>query len=82
MDIPTERRGRLENGAELVACPSPQLHSVAFSVVLPFTPECTPGVYHLVEHMFFERAGERRADEINAEMTARGSEIMGYTAIN
>ena len=82
MNTPVERRGRLENGAELVACPSPQLHSVAFSVVLPFTPECTPGVYHLVEHMFFERAGERRAKEINAEMTARGSEIMGYTAVN
>ena len=82
MNKPAERRGRLENGAELVAFCAPQLHSVAFSVVLPFTPECTPGVYHLVEHMFFERAGERRADEINAEMTARGSEIMGYTAIN
>ena len=82
MDKSAERRGRLENGAELVAFCAPHLHSVAFSVVLPFTPECTPGVYHLVEHMFFERAGERRADEINAEMTARGSEIMGYTAIN
>lgn len=82
MDKSAERRGRLENGAELVAFCAPHLHSVAFSVVLPFTPECTPGVYHLVEHMFFERAGERRADAINAEMTARGSEIMGYTAIN
>ena len=82
MDIPGEKSGRLQNGAHMVSFRAPQLHTVSFSVVLPFVPEATPGVYHLIEHMFFERAGERRAAEINAEMTARGSEINGYTAIN
>ncbi len=82
MEQAAERRGRLENGATLVSFAAPQLHSVAFSVVLPFVPECTPGTHHLVEHMFFERAGERRARQINAEMDGRGSEIMGYTAVN
>lgn len=77
-----ERRGRMPNGAHLVSFRAPLLQTAAFAVVLPFVPEYTPGVYHLVEHMFFERAGERRAPQINAEMTARGSEIMGYTAIN
>lgn len=77
-----ERRGRMPNGAQLISFRAPHLQSAAFSLVLPFVPEYTPGVYHLVEHMFFERAGERRAPQINAEMTSRGSEIMGYTAIN
>ena len=82
MDFSAEKAGRLQNGAQMVSFRAPHLNTVAFSVVLPFEPEATPGVYHLIEHMFFERAGERRAAEINAEMTSRGSEIMGYTAIN
>lgn len=82
MDFSSEKYQKLPNGAQMVSFRSPQLNTVAFSVVLPFVPEATPGVYHLVEHMFFERAGERRADAINAEMTSRGSEINGYTAIN
>ena len=81
-DFSGERSGKLENGASLITFSAPQLHSVAFSVVLPFLPDGTPGVYHLIEHMFFERAGARRAEEINAEMTSRGSEINGYTSIN
>lgn len=82
MDFSAEKAGRLQNGAQMVSFRAPHLNTVAFSVVLPFEPEATPGVYHLIEHMFFERAGERCAAEINAEMTSRGSEIMGYTAIN
>lgn len=82
MDFSPEKYQTLKNGARLVSFRAPQLNTVAFSVVLPFVPEATPGVYHLVEHMFFERAGERRAAEINAEMTSRGSEINGYTAVN
>ena len=77
-----ERIGKLKNGASLLTYEAPALHSVAFSVVLPFVPDGTPGIYHLIEHLLFEKAGERRADEINAEMTSRGSEIMGYTSIN
>ena len=56
-----ERRGRMPNGAHLVSFRAPLLQTAAFAVVLPFVPEYTPGVYHLVEHMFAERAGERRA---------------------
>ena len=82
MDFSAETSKRLQNGAQLISFRAPQLNTIAFSVVLPFVPEATPGVYHLVEHMFFERAGERRAAEINAEMTSRGSEINGYTAVN
>lgn len=82
MDFSRETASRMKNGAKMIAFHAPELNSVAFSVVLPFEPEATPGVYHLIEHMFFERAGERRADEINAAMTAHGSEIMGYTAVN
>ena len=61
-DFSGERSGKLENGASLITFSAPQLHSVAFSVVLPFLPDGTPGVYHLIEHMFFERAGARRAE--------------------
>lgn len=82
MDFSAERTESLENGAKLLSFRAPHLNSVAFSIVLPFVPEGTPGVAHLVEHLFFERAGARRAKEINAEMTSRGSEIMGYTAVN
>ena len=63
MDFSAETSKRLQNGAQLVSFRAPQLNTIAFSVVLPFVPEATPGVYHLVEHMFFERAGERRAEE-------------------
>ena len=82
MDFSCEKREKLKNGASMISFCAPHLHTVAFSVVLPFVPEYTPGVYHLVEHLFFERAGERRADEINAEMTSRGSEIDGYTSVS
>ena len=81
MQALTERKGKLKNGSSLVTFSAPHLHSVAFAVVLPFVPDGTPGIYHLIEHLFFEKAGVRRADEINAEMTSRGSEIMGYTSI-
>lgn len=81
-EFKNERTGKLRNGASLITFSAPQLHSVAFSVVMPFLPDGTPGIYHLIEHMFFERAGERRAEQINAEMTSRGSEIDGYTSIN
>lgn len=81
MQALTERKGKLKNGSSLVTFSAPHLHSVAFAVVLPFVPDGTPGIYHLIEHLFFEKAGARRADEINAEMTSRGSEIMGYTSI-
>ncbi len=77
-----ERCGKLQNGASLVTFSAPHLHSVAFSVVMPFVPDGTPGVYHLIEHLCFEKAGACNADAINAQMTARGSEIMGYTALN
>ena len=76
----SERCGKLKNGATLLTCSAPHLHSVAFSVVMPFVPDGTPGVYHLIEHMFFERAGARRAEEINAEQTVRGSDINAYTS--
>ena len=82
MDFSCEKREKLKNGASMISFCAPHLHTVAFSVVLPFVPEYTPGVYHLVEHLFFERAGERHADEINAEMTSRGSEIDGYTSVS
>ena len=49
----SERCGKLKNGATLLTCSAPHLHSVAFSVVMPFVPDGTPGVYHLIEHMFF-----------------------------
>ena len=81
-DFSGERRTALPNGAQLLSFSAPHLNSVAFSVVMPFIPEATPGVYHFVEHMFFERAGKMRARQINARMNAHGSEIMGYTAIN
>lgn len=77
-----EKKVILENGAETVCFSAPALSAVAFSVVMPFIPGQKAGVYHFTEHMFFERAGEKRAAEINAEMTSRGSEIMGYTTKN
>ena len=73
MDFSPETRRKLKNGASLLSFCAPHLHSVAFSVVLPFVPEGTAGVHHLVEHMFFERAGKMRAPEINAAMNANGS---------
>lgn len=77
-----EKLEKLKNGAQLLSFSAPALHTAAFSVVFPFVPEGRAGAYHCVEHLFFERAGKRRAPEINAEMTARGSEINGYTAKN
>lgn len=78
----TEKREKLQNGAQMIAFRAPALNTAAFSVVLPFVPEGRAGRYHCAEHLFFERAGQKRAPEINAEMTSRGSEIMGYTAKN
>ena len=80
IDFSCETRRTMKNGAQLVAFRAPHLHTVALSVVFPFVPEGTAGVFHLVEHMFFERAGEMRAPEINAAMNANGSEIDGYTS--
>ena len=80
MDLSRESLRRLKNGAALLSFGAPHLHSVAFSVVLPYVPAGTAGVHHLVEHMFFERAGKMRAPEINAAMNANGSEIDGYTS--
>ena len=80
IDLTSETRTTMKNGAQLVAFRAPHLHTAALSVVFPFVPEGTAGVYHLVEHMFFERAGQMRAPEINAAMNANGSEIDGYTA--
>ena len=77
-----EKSERLANGAQMIAFCAPALHTAAFSVAFPFVPEGRAGVYHCVEHLFFERAGARRAADISAEMTARGSEIMGYTTKN
>ena len=82
MELKNERRSILQNGSTLLTFSAPHLNTVAFSIVLPFVPESTPGVYHFVEHMFFERAGKMRAKQINAAMNANGSEIMGYTAVN
>lgn len=82
MELKQEQRIIMPNGSEMVAFAAPLLNTVAFSIVLPFVPESTPGVYHFVEHMFFERAGKMRAKQINAAMNANGSEIMGYTAVN
>ena len=75
IDLTSETRTTMKNGAQLVAFRAPHLHTAALSVVFPFVPEGTAGVYHLVEHMFFERAGQMRAPEINAAMNANGSEI-------
>ena len=80
MDLSRESLRRLKSGAALLSFGAPHLHSVAFSVVLPYVPAGTAGVHHLVEHMFFERAGRMRAPEINAAMNANGSEIDGYTS--
>ena len=77
-----EKSEKLENGAQMISFAAPALNTAAFSVVLPFVPEGRAGSYHCVEHLFFERAGQKRAPEINAEMTSRGSEIMGYTTRN
>lgn len=77
-----ERTEKLDNGASMISFCAPALNTAAFSVVLPFVPDRRAGAYHCVEHLFFERAGERRAADINAEMTSRGSEIMGYTTKN
>lgn len=82
MDFSGEKSIKLKNGANVLSFCAPHLHTVAFSVVFPFEPEYTPGVYHLVEHLFFERAGDWRADKINAQMTANGSEINGYTSVS
>lgn len=77
-----EKLETLENGAKMLSFSAPMLNTAAFSVVFPFVPEGRAGRYHCAEHLFFERAGEKRAADINAEMTARGSEIMGYTTKN
>ena len=82
MELKNERRMAMPNGSQLIAYSAPHLNTASFSVVLPFVPESTPGVYHFVEHMFFERAGKMRAKQINAVMNANGSEIMGYTSVN
>ncbi len=78
----TETIEILKNGAELISFSAPSLHTAAFSVVLPFVPQEKAGIYHFAEHMFFERAGGKRAADINGEMSSRGSEIMGYTTKN
>lgn len=82
MEETCEKAEKLANGAQMISFRAPALHASAFSVVLPFVPEGRAGAYHCAEHLFFERAGEKRAADINAEMTARGSEIMGYTTKN
>lgn len=74
-----EKRELLANGAEMLSFRTPALHTVSFTVVLPFAPAEPAGLYHYIEHLFFERAGEMRAEEINAAMTKNGSEIRGYT---
>ena len=78
----TENSFRLSNGAAVLAAQNEGLHSVSLAVVLPFCAHETAGVYHFVEHLFFERAGELRAEEINRRMSECGSEILAYTAKN
>ncbi len=80
MDFSAEKIQTMKNGARLITFCAPHLNTVSLSVLLPFEPYETPGAEHLIEHLFFERAGERRAEQINAEMTSRGSEIMGFTS--
>ena len=77
-----ESREQLKNGATLLLHRAPALNTVSFTLVLPFAPAEPAGLYHYIEHLFFERAGELRAKEINAAMTANGSEINGFTAQN
>lgn len=77
-----ETREQLKNGATLLLHRAPALNTVSFTLVLPFAPAEPAGLYHYIEHLFFERAGELRAKEINAAMTANGSEINGFTAQN
>lgn len=77
-----ESREQLKNGATLLLYRAPALNTVSFTLVLPFAPAEPAGLYHYIEHLFFERAGELRAKEINAAMTANGSEINGFTAQN
>ena len=77
-----EKKETLANGATLLSCSAPALHTVAFTLVMPFAPVETAGLYHYIEHLFFERAGELRAAGINAAMTENGSEINGFTAQN
>lgn len=72
----------IKNGATLLLHRAPALNTVSFTLVLPFAPAEPAGLYHYIEHLFFERAGELRAKEINAAMTANGSEINGFTAQN
>lgn len=57
MQVLSEQKGKLKNGASLVTFSAPHLHSVSFAVVLPFVPDGTPGIYHLIEHLFFEKRG-------------------------
>lgn len=77
-----ESREQLKNGATLLLHRASALNTVSFTLVLPFAPAEPAGLYHYIEHLFFERAGELRAKEINAAMTANGSEINGFTAQN
>lgn len=77
-----EKAETLKNGAKMISFSAPMLNTAALSVVFPFVPEGRAGKYHCAEHLFFERAGEKRARDINAEMTSRGAEIMGYTTKN
>lgn len=78
----TENSFRLSNGVAVLAAQNEGLHSVSLAVLLPFCAHETAGVYHFVEHLFFERAGELRAEEINRRMSECGSEILAYTAKN
>lgn len=78
----TENVFRLKNGASMLTARNEALHSVSFSVVFPFCAHKTAGTYHFIEHLFFERAGELRAEEINRKMSECGSEILAYTAKN
>ncbi len=77
-----EKKETLENGATMLSYRAPALQTVCFTLVMPFAPVEPAGLYHCIEHLFFERAGELRAEGINAAMTANGSEIHGYTAQN
>ena len=79
MQFGSEKKQTLANGAEMVTLCAPALHTVSFTAVLPFAPAEPAGLYHYIEHLFFERAGELRAEGINAAMTANGAEIRAYT---
>lgn len=63
----TENSFRLSNGAAVLAAQNEGLHSVSLAVVLPFCAHETAGVYHFVEHLFFERAANCARKRSTAE---------------